>query len=119
LHSLLFSVKITLSPAPKAEKVLFKLEGEVVSFWRDVSLIVLAAEAIALGIPIAIALYYAVKGVLWLRTNASPIMATLQREVLRVERITEMTCRAIVFPFIQLQVAATRVCATMRALCRR
>ena len=89
------------------------------SFWRDISLIVLATEAIVFGIPIAVALYYAVKGVLWLRTNARPAAATLQRETLRVEKITEMTSQAVVFPFIQLQVAATRVSAIMRALCRR
>jgi hypothetical protein len=92
------------------------MDIETLNFWANVSIIVLAVEAIVIGLAIGAAFFYARRYVkqfrLWLK------LPLLQAQVymLRTQKITGDVSNAVVGVPMALSAGTERVTATTRAL---
>ena len=80
-----------------------------IPFWRNVSAVLLAAEAFVLALIPLVAFYLAGKGVLRLRFFLRPLFLRIRARVQQVERITVWLGELVVAPIIAIYVLAARV----------
>jgi hypothetical protein len=74
-----------------------------VATWRDVALILLAAQAIVLGLLSAAGLYYGLRGVQRLRQWIRPILFEARVSVWKVQQQAVRVIRAVAAPFVWMQ----------------
>ena len=80
-----------------------------IPFWRDVSLVLLIAEAFVLALIPLVAFYFSSKGVRRLRASLQPLFPRVRARAQQVERITVRLGELVVAPIIAIYVLATRV----------
>jgi hypothetical protein len=73
--------------------------------WRDVALILLAAQAMVMGLLLAAGLYWGLRGVQRLRQWIRPVLFETRLRVWGVQRQAEPVIRAVAMPFVWMQSA--------------
>lgn len=80
-----------------------------IPFWRNVSIVLLAAEAFVLVLLPLVALYFANRGLRRLRSFLQPIFPQARARVQQVERATTLASELIVAPIIAAYALAARL----------
>jgi len=80
-----------------------------IPFWRDLSLLLLAAEVFILALIPLVALYYASRGLHRLRPPLRPFFTRIRGRAQQVERTMVRLGELIVAPIIAIYVLAARV----------
>jgi len=80
-----------------------------IPFWRNVSIVLLAAEAFILTLFPLVAFYFANRGLRRLRSFLRPIFPQTRARVQQVERVTALSSELIVAPIIAAYALAARL----------
>jgi hypothetical protein len=76
-----------------------------VATWRDAALILLATQAMVMGLLLAAGLYWSLRGVQRLRQWIRPVLFETRLRVRGVQRQAEPVIRAVAAPFVWMQSA--------------
>jgi len=87
--------------------------------WRDVALILLALEALLLGLLLAAATYLGLRGVLRLQERARPVLSKGRIYARQIREITRRIMSVVTAPFVWLQSTIAGLRRTLATLGRR
>jgi hypothetical protein len=76
------------------------------ALWRDAALILLAAQAMVLGLLLAAGLYWSLRGIQRLRQWVRPVLFETRLHVWRIQYKTRRVLNAMAAPFVWVQSAA-------------
>lgn len=72
--------------------------------WRDVAVVVMAVQGFVAALVVGAAVYFAIRGVLWLKNHVPMVTCPARRRLLQVEGATRRVGEAAVAPFVWLGV---------------
>jgi len=87
--------------------------------WRDAALILLALEALLLGLLLAAATYLGLRGVLRFHERVRPVLSQGHTYTRQIRKITRRIMNVIAAPFVWLQSTIAGLCRTLATLGRR
>jgi hypothetical protein len=76
------------------------------ALWRDAALILLAAQAMVLGLLLAAGIYWSLRGIQRLRQWVRPVLFETRLHVWRIQYEAERVIQAVAAPFVWVQSAA-------------
>jgi hypothetical protein len=81
------------------------MDGVQLARWRDAALILLAAQALVLGLLVAAGVYWSLRGVQRLRQWIRPVLFETRLHVWRIRHETGRVIRAVAAAFVWVQSA--------------
>lgn len=76
---------------------------DTLSFWAQLSTIVLVVETVILLLIPGVALYFAIRGMRWLLDRADPFFQKAQRRAAEVQKGTDRVCTRITEPILSIR----------------
>lgn len=95
------------------------MDMATLAMWRDSALLLLTIEAMVIGLPILVMLYYAVRGISQLKAQVRPIFQMVRRRAGQVERGTTFVMRLLVSPLIWLLSVMAGLLRILRLMSRQ
>ncbi len=87
--------------------------------WRDVAVVVLAFEGFLMALVVGAAVYFAIRGVFWLKIRIRALSRPARSRLAQVETAMERVSEAAVAPFLWMGANWARVCAVWRGVAQK